>query len=87
MSLSKIKAQASIDSKVVALEERALLGIPASRAFQGMSAWMGGPGPRVHLPCWGMALLPSGMLTRRPQADRGARLCADMCTWAHPLLL
>ena len=87
MSLSKIKAQVSIDSKVVALAERALLEIPASRAFQGMSARMGGPGPRVHLPRWCMALLPSGMLTRCPQADRGARLCADMCTRAHPLLL
>lgn len=87
MSLSKIKAQVSKDSTVVTLEEHALLGIPASRAFQGMSAWMGGPGPQVHLPCWGTAPLPSGMLTGRPQADRGARLCADMCTRAHPLLL
>ena len=84
---SKDKAQVSKDSTVVILEESLLLGIPVSRGFQGMSTLMGGPGPWVHLPCWGMALLPSGVLIRRPEADRGACLCADMRTWAHPLLL
>lgn len=86
---SKDKAQVSKDilSKAVILEESILLGIPVSRGFQGMSTPMGGPGPWVHLPCWDMALLPSGMLIRRPQADCGACLCADMHTRAHPLLL
>lgn len=83
---SKDKAQVSKDSTVVVLEESILLGIPVSRGFQGMSTPMGGPGPWVHLPC-GMALLPSGMLIKRPQADCGACLCADMHTRAHPLLL